>query len=356
MEQFLLLRILHDDGDADDLLQACATGKHLVAAKTWEEATTFLGRLKSWKEYLASIDNGSQHEGIFTVVRHYQLSTLQKAGDPIEYEEDPTQQKVIFTPRPVRKTNNPFASSNRPAPVTPTPGSRHQRKQDSASISDLDTAMGNLEMTTPDTTEAEARTPSPLEQISPAQDDNPNKEKAVEDEQIVNIALLIFLNAITVPYTKGTNEWSPYRCPFVVKDAGGNKVYEARVDGLLRDKATRTQTKALVEVKPHPRRDTTRMQEAAQMAAWISNYPPPGYEQDPKEVYKRLLVSQDKQMIYVSIASFDAEYVKYIQGKPTSTTSLLSMIEYGPFDVGIKRHMEALGFIMRSFSIQGEVL
>ena len=58
-----------------------------------------------------------------------------------------------------------------------------------------------------------------------------------------------------------------------------NKVYEARVDGLLRLKSGSKEARALIEVKPHLRtKDEThwqniRMQEANQLAAWISETP-----------------------------------------------------------------------------------
>ena len=53
-------------------------------------------------------------------------------------------------------------------------------------------------------------------------------------------------------------------------------MFDARVDGVLRKKRG-NEVKAIVEVKPYlptPNIEAIRMQEAAQMAAWICNYPP----------------------------------------------------------------------------------
>lgn len=56
------------------------------------------------------------------------------------------------------------------------------------------------------------------------------------------------------------------------------KVYEARVDGFLRRHGGNDEIMAIVEVKPcaraSPGQTTIRMQEGAQMAAWISQHPP----------------------------------------------------------------------------------
>jgi len=54
------------------------------------------------------------------------------------------------------------------------------------------------------------------------------------------------------------------------------KIFEARVDGVLRTHQG-LEIKAIAEVKPYLRRQgryEIRMQEAAQMAAWICTNPP----------------------------------------------------------------------------------
>ena len=102
----------------------------------------------------------------------------------------------------------------------------------------------------------------------------------IEDEQIVNTALLVYLNTLTMHHVPDV-EWSLSRRAFSLQTRTDNvstKVFEARVDGCLRHGETK-KILAIIEVKPHARyRDgvgkSIRMQEAGQMAAWISNNPP----------------------------------------------------------------------------------
>lgn len=99
--------------------------------------------------------------------------------------------------------------------------------------------------------------------------------EAVRDEQIVNFALLASLDAITVRCApKGTPMWSPERRGFQVRK-GDVKIYEARVDGILKKRGS-DEILAIIEVKPCMRDSTLaiRMQETAQMAAWICQHPP----------------------------------------------------------------------------------
>lgn len=75
-----------------------------------------------------------------------------------------------------------------------------------------------------------------------------------------------------------------------------------------------------------------------------------------KQSPRRLLISQDRHEIYLSVATFDDEYVKYIQGRPTSKEpSLLIMQSYGPFPVADKSEMMQLGVYLLAFSCQGEL-
>ncbi|KAJ5517324.1 hypothetical protein N7527_008884 [Penicillium freii] len=64
---------------------------------------------------------------------------------------------------------------------------------------------------------------------------------------------------------------------------------------------------AIVEVKPFPRdtdpNDSIRMQESAQMAAWICQHPPTPAELTSGSKFSRLLVSQDRHHIYLTLQS-----------------------------------------------------
>ncbi|KAK3325242.1 hypothetical protein B0H66DRAFT_599418 [Apodospora peruviana] len=155
------------------------------------------------------------------------------------------------------------------------------------------------------------------------------------------------------------NEWSSIRQGFTVSDKSGKEVYVAEVDGLLRVASTE-EPRIIVEVKPNVRRfsdstyDKIRMQEATQMAAWITEYPylatqPQG---SANTQYRRLLISQDKHEIYVTVATFDDDHIKYIQHRGP-VTSFLKLTEFGPFPVTDHKRMRFLGEFMLAMSIQG---
>lgn len=99
-----------------------------------------------------------------------------------------------------------------------------------------------------------------------------DSKKPKHDEERVNMALITFLQAISmVRSTSTTALWFPDRRIFQVT-LNGNKIYEARVDGIL-TRYHNEDVLAIVEVKRAPRTDAVRMQESAQMAAWICQHP-----------------------------------------------------------------------------------
>ena len=95
-----------------------------------------------------------------------------------------------------------------------------------------------------------------------------------KDETIVTAALCSFLNNVIL-HTHAKVEWAELREAFSCQDATG-KGFEARIDANMRIKGQR-KTIAIAEVKPCTRNaklGPIRMQETAQMAAWICEYPP----------------------------------------------------------------------------------
>lgn len=74
----------------------------------------------------------------------------------------------------------------------------------------------------------------------------------------------------------------------------------------------------------------------------------------------RMIVSQDHFEVYVTVASFTDEYVRYVSGEPVSDItgihSLLSLQEYGVFPMNDKNEVERFGRLMLAFSIQGGFL
>ncbi|KAJ5725321.1 uncharacterized protein N7483_006678 [Penicillium malachiteum] len=91
-----------------------------------------------------------------------------------------------------------------------------------------------------------------------------------KDEQIVNTALLLFLNALTIHFREITSTWTLHRKAFIAKFKQAE--YEARTDGYLHDYSGNP--KILLEVKPVKRKEKQtfiQMQEGAQMVAWIAS-------------------------------------------------------------------------------------
>lgn len=115
--------------------------------------------------------------------------------------------------------------------------------------------------------------------FSPPTGDLGHAFKSISDEQIVNTALLLYLEALLINFVGIQADWTPERHALVVKRYNGQKVYEARLDGFLRyQRDQNNPIMAIVEVKPFSRDtdpdDSTRKQESAQMAAWICQHPP----------------------------------------------------------------------------------
>jgi hypothetical protein len=211
------------------------------------------------------------------------------------------------------------------------------------------------------------------------------------DEQIVNTALIDFLIAITIHF-QCPAKWSLHRKSFRIDG------FEARVDGYLeyRGTAGAAQIKAIVEVKAAIRNFDTqisrvRMQEGAQMAAWIfSDESEEGCVIHKASRRRRVLISQDRHQIFITLAEYGTEYLNYLrqpaledqrenessksQGKVDKDTSkkgsrttgaaglssdpapgnkeFLMMNEFGPFNTENPEHMGLLGVFMLALASQ----
>ena len=90
------------------------------------------------------------------------------------------------------------------------------------------------------------------------------------DEEVVNVHMITFLQALTSTIPNVSSEWTPRRFPFQTHFAKDK--YEAQTDGYLRVQDTTGKVQAIVEVKREPRRRNSpdlEMQEAAEMVGWI---------------------------------------------------------------------------------------
>ncbi|KAJ6036219.1 hypothetical protein N7540_000498 [Penicillium herquei] len=172
-----------------------------------------------------------------------------------------------------------------------------------------------------------------------------------EDEQIINIALVDFLNALTIHFPQA-NDWSIHRKSF--KATFLNASFEARTDGYLEGHSKGKKVRALLEVKPMHRktkRAPIQMQEAAQMVAWIKADPDIGGTLSRRG--RRFHVSQDRHEIYIIFAEYDENHVRHLNQKfPSEAPPFLRMQEFGPWDINNKVAMKELAVILLAISLR----
>jgi hypothetical protein len=283
-EQFILLRALWDPSLAHTLGKAYNNG--WVRESSKRKATEFLKHLKSWNAYLrwlqpddtgapgsriTSTGNVPEDMGSFSFAAYYQYLSNERAN----FDQDYVPSKIT-TPRVTRSRARAQEAGSMVAPTTPTPGPRGGRDN-------FSNAFGRLSLDSSQDPGSEPSSQDPdseleISFLSPIAGEEAKQFQPTRDEQIVNTALITFLTSLTIHYPGMENEWSYIRQTFTVSNKLGKKVYAAAVDGLLRVASTE-EPRIIVEVKPNVRRysastyDKIRMQEAAQMAAWIAEYP-----------------------------------------------------------------------------------
>jgi hypothetical protein len=252
-KQFLLLRVLWK--------QDIPISKFKSQRKKWIDDSCFwkaqilFKKMPSFKLYLDSFDSRDlvpfPDLGTFSLVRFYQLSVKStQFNETVSAKFSPIAKRTRFA---LAQSNELRDELN----ASPTPGVELEAAYDDDSpTSDID--MSKLT----------------LEALSEISDWDPLSSAPTEDEQIVNTALVDFLNAATMHHVR-TVEWTLHRKSFRVGERG-EQGFEARVDGTLRRRAGEKEVLSIVEVKSVSREkfvSPIRMQEAAQMAAWISSHP-----------------------------------------------------------------------------------
>ncbi|KAI0435027.1 hypothetical protein F5Y09DRAFT_158661 [Xylaria sp. FL1042] len=303
-----------------------------------------------WEKYIKSIQSAqglgaiNPHElGTFSLVRYHQLQTKDW-----NYGNSGTRSKVDFSPIAGRTRSQTARDPTTPTRASTNPG--------------IDALFKDLGIdNTPPSGKSSMSSPfTPLGQGDTYYPPGANSG-AVVDEQIVNTALIEYLNALAIHYPELEADWTLHRLPLIAQNGDRGKTYEARIDGYLRRRDDGMPL-VILEVKPYQRswkRDEVRMQEGAQMAAWINRYPPRNLEnmRTPNKKDRRLLISQDRDEIYLTFAEFDADYVDYVCHKPIDPheprrpRSFLTMTEYGPFDVGNRKAMKKLGELVLGLAL-----
>ena len=266
LEQFLLLQVVWIQvRKCDSFIRP---GDHSFLQQEFlDKAKAKLDAAEFWNKYLDSFryTNRDLGRGIFpqigtlTFVRDYQVQC-----DKLEVT-DPSSSTPKFTPIAHRTRSTVHVQQQQLQ--TPTPASRSRPIIDPFSNMRLENASSPLKESTPESSSSEAS-----EYLSPAFG-NADLPPA-DDEQIVNTALLLLLRAMTMHFDVPAL-WSLKRRVFHFGEDKA-KVFAAIVDGYL--SSHNDALKAIIEVKPFTRGNDRKgicMQEAAQMAAWISSDPNP---------------------------------------------------------------------------------
>ncbi|OJD10982.1 hypothetical protein ACJ73_09640 [Blastomyces percursus] len=178
----------------------------------------------------------------------------------------------------------------------------------------------------------------------------------VSDENVVNTGLIGFASVVTFSIKGVKAHWSQKRKGYKVGENNGTKLYEARTDGHL-SLPNDSNSKAIVEVKPTMRGESprVRMQETAQMAAWIHvERGTIGGKKPEEERFRRLLLSQDRHEIYIILADYDADYVDYLTNpnRDSACQSFLTMNEFGPWDISDAGAVEEIASIILAVTLQ----
>jgi hypothetical protein len=309
-EQYLLLRVLWKTKIATEF-----TAEDWLNLESYKAAEKYLEQHDPWKKYLTLVEERrmnkvtlpAQDIGAFSIVHHQQSQINQVET---EYHEGCDTPKISIHTSDFSRS--PEASplerkSRAQQPAAPAQAERRYPTRATASKSLLDdpfTSQGQVKKmsqlfsnmtfdegaTTPSsmqipsfstqTPSFSTQTPSfstplstgsSLEPISPM---NPALVKAANDEQIVNIALISFLNALTIFHEDVRADWAIDRKVFHFSN-----LFEARTDGLLKI-GGKGYPLAILEVKSHVRMNNivqVQMQESAQMASWIYDHPDKGY-------------------------------------------------------------------------------
>ena len=269
--QFYALRVIWQP--QEELLR----GSDLCNKGVLTEAKRYLREWQAWKDYIEDIKiNGESSSlkdiGTFSLVRYNQMRT--STNNRI----DSVSRKVVPSPiaHRTRSRRPDPARSGSYSSYTPTRMPRSQRDEEPLnkeplSLAPLEDALYEVEETLLETSPQGSTAPPSPESPANAAETLPS-----EDEQIVNMALILFLDAVTIyhPTVRMGGSDSPRWTIKRLQLKFGT--WEARTDGFLRMANDKHKIRAILETKPYVRqRDPNgiQRQESAQMAAWIRQFP-----------------------------------------------------------------------------------
>ncbi|KAL9099484.1 MAG: hypothetical protein Q9163_005021 [Psora crenata] len=365
LPDFLRLRVLHRLGADYGRITSLATAHkdlfpkvQLDGAKRILDKSSEVQELKrilpntkafiQWKPEL-HIPSGRFAVGLELL---YLIATRPEPNNDDEDDEDDAMvQKVYCPPRTRSQARNdtsdlasPFMRlgiKNRPEPQTPT------RR---GGISDL--------LVSPEEDSPEEESPESV--ISPPGTELRRIEAAYQraifstgDEQTVNACLVTIL--MTLSYVLGiTGRIHFDRTAFQMLRPDGQILYIARVDGIL--KTAGGDIQGYMEVKPSLRGVgyKVRMQEAAQMAAFVYEKSKSSDWESPTGPTKRWMISMDGYEAFITIATYYEPYIDFLKdGIPLGNTAgikdFMVMEEYGPFD--LRSHDGGLSLFLQYASV-----
>ena len=298
LDEFLLLRVLWKGRkDASEFYNS-----GIIPRDCLNDAHAHLAKWQPWQNYrnlpMRQPLGASKDIGAFSLVHYYQQQVLRIPPDLDVASELP---KVVWTPIAARtrfKTREIYAAeagtpTARPKDNLNTFSAKIRKAVNERNASDVtseshdavddlsaafdDSLRLNEEPTgedifeTPQSSTRYQNLSQPFE--SPASPMIRNSTTIFSDEQIVNMALVLFLNALTMFHPEVRADWTPHRRQFCLSQS-----MKARTDGFLRHWNGDTPL-AILEVKASLRsakEQKIRMQEGAQMAAWIADQPETG--------------------------------------------------------------------------------
>lgn len=274
-------------------------GYQLFDERFYKDAQEFLGEKRAWRDYLKHIKNNvgsndlrtTSDIGTFSLVRYNQmLASLSPMADPkydvTSADADSTRPKVVLSPSPIsHRTRGRQPIPARPGtPQTPTPMPDVPTEEELFNMTEFNTPLREIEESSLYTIPRGSNFVPSRESPAKAAENSPS-----EDEQIVNMALILFLDSVTIYHSKviegGSNSprWTIKRLQL---EFGKRKVmtdgqldcvkWVARTDGYLRMASDKDEVRAILETKPFVRNRRLaeiQKQETAQMAAWIFKYP-----------------------------------------------------------------------------------
>ncbi|KAJ5783405.1 uncharacterized protein N7518_009082 [Penicillium psychrosexuale] len=358
-DQFLLLRVIWKTHKRNIT--------NVPDIKYWiREAEKKLRSYQSWSTFCDGLGIPEPHitersgepsrarpEGNFAIVKYYHQEV-----EKTKPQADPETFDTPIASRTRAKTNPPLVRGMKGMTLEdPQTPSRESRKPSGDISYDFDNKTSppfHSRIFKPEDDESPGSSPS----SDPSPPNTISREMdrilypPTRDEQIVNTALIVFLNALTMHFDFYSN-WTLHRKPFIATFE--NAQFEARTDGYLDSPGGKT--RAIIEVKPVTRKLNMvpiRMQESAQMVAWIKS----DDDLAQRTNNLRLHIAQDRHELWVTVAKYEEEYLEYLSDKkaayPDDTSSFLIMNQYGPWDITKKSDMKEIGAILLAITLRAE--